>query len=73
VASRILVGKMLMVSRSFPVVGPSRSLCRLYQYTGPVQGDGDGTTPGQKGYGGLFIRVRGRTFPKVLYPGASMS
>jgi hypothetical protein len=24
--------------------------------------------PFPKGYGGLFTRVRGRTFPKVLYP-----
>jgi hypothetical protein len=59
VASRILVGKMLIATLSFPVDVPSRDLCQLYQYPGSPQGDEDGTTPLQKGYRGLFTRVRG--------------
>src|SRR5215213_10664107 len=60
VASRILVGKMLIVTLSFPVGTPSRDLCLLYQGTGLSQGSGDGTTPFEKGYRSLFTRVRGR-------------
>src|SRR5918999_594140 len=60
VASRILVGKTLIVTLSFPVGVPSRDLCLLYQEAGLSQGSGVGTTPFQKGYGGSFTRVRGK-------------
>src|SRR5215208_5655774 len=66
VASRILVGKMLIAALSFPVGTPSRDLCCLYQGAGSSQGSADGTTPFEKGCRGLFTRVRGsrilRTF-----------
>src|SRR5215213_7703237 len=60
VASRILVGKMLIVTLSFPVGTLSRDLCLLYQDPGSPLGSGDGTTPFEKGYGGLFTRAPGR-------------
>src|ERR671920_2300538 len=77
VASRILVGKMLIASLSFPVDVPSRDLCQLYQYPGLSQGDGGGTTPLQKGYRGLLPQPRSRgilrssqaqSYPKLRQP-----
>src|SRR5918993_5912754 len=57
VASRILVGKMLIATLSFRVSVPLRDLCLLYQDLGAAQGNGDGTTPLQNGYRGLFTLV----------------
>jgi hypothetical protein len=62
VASRIVVGKMLIAILSFPVGTPWRYLCLLYQERWSAQGNGDGTTPFYKGYRGLFTGVRGIGF-----------
>src|SRR5215203_6206116 len=59
VASRILVGKVLIAILSFLIGTPSRNLYRLYQDTGLSQGSGDGTMPFEKGCRGLFTLVPG--------------
>src|ERR671914_2480710 len=64
VASRILVGKMLIALLSFPVSAPSRYLCQLYQERCPAQGNGDCTTPFHKGYRGLCTKC-GREVPRT--------
>src|SRR5215210_7367967 len=60
VASRILVGKMLIATLSFPVGTPSRDLCLLYQKAGSSQGSGDGTMTFEKDCRGVFTQPRSR-------------
>src|SRR5918994_3028167 len=65
VASRILVGKMLIATLSFPVDVPSTTCANCINTLVQLKGIGDGTRPFRKGYRGLFSGVRGETVWKL--------